>query len=127
MRMNLNYMSTMFKCAGNDDIITIKDDDASDKVNFVFESDMVSASGLVSEEVLEIVMDDKEAEKVVNENEATTKVKKGTNIQEFDLEIRDKKVAENVVADHMSRLRYDDAFSLLLSGEERVFLRPLGV
>ncbi|XP_056692142.1 proliferating cell nuclear antigen-like [Spinacia oleracea] len=38
MGMNLNYMSTMFKCAGNDDIITIKADDASDKVNFVFES-----------------------------------------------------------------------------------------
>ena len=29
-------------------------------------------------------------------------------LQEFDLEIRDKKGAENVVADHLSRLRYDD-------------------
>ncbi|XP_057548205.1 uncharacterized protein LOC130826652 [Amaranthus tricolor] len=29
-------------------------------------------------------------------------------LQEFDIEIRDKKGAENVVADHLSRIRYDD-------------------
>ena len=29
-------------------------------------------------------------------------------LQEFDLEIRDKKGAENVVADHLSRLQYED-------------------
>ena len=29
-------------------------------------------------------------------------------LQEFDLEIRDKKGAENVVADHLSRIRYED-------------------
>lgn len=38
MGMNLNNMSKMLKCAGNDDIITIKADDGSDTVTFMFES-----------------------------------------------------------------------------------------
>lgn len=38
MGMNLNNMSKMLKCAGNDDIITIKGDDGSDTVTFMFES-----------------------------------------------------------------------------------------
>ena len=41
----------------------------------------VSASDLVSEEIPKMVMDEKEAEKVVNENQATTEVKKGADIQ----------------------------------------------
>ncbi|PON36309.1 Proliferating cell nuclear antigen, PCNA [Parasponia andersonii] len=36
--MNLNSMAKMLKCAGNDDIVTIKADDASDSVTFMFES-----------------------------------------------------------------------------------------
>ncbi|CAM8961482.1 hypothetical protein QQ045_005358 [Rhodiola kirilowii] len=36
--MNLGNMSKMLKCAGNDDIITIKADDGSDTVTFMFES-----------------------------------------------------------------------------------------
>lgn len=38
MGMNLTNMSKMLKCAGNDDIITIKADDGSDTVTFMFES-----------------------------------------------------------------------------------------
>ena len=38
MGMNLNNMAKMLKCAGNDDIITIKGDDGSDTVTFMFES-----------------------------------------------------------------------------------------
>ncbi|KAH0458278.1 hypothetical protein IEQ34_013593 [Dendrobium chrysotoxum] len=38
MGMNLNNMSKMLKCAGNDDIITIKGDDGSDTITFMFES-----------------------------------------------------------------------------------------
>ncbi|XP_041994816.1 proliferating cell nuclear antigen-like [Salvia splendens] len=38
MGMNLNNMAKMLKCAGNDDIITLKADDGSDTVTFVFES-----------------------------------------------------------------------------------------
>ncbi|XP_021601205.2 proliferating cell nuclear antigen [Manihot esculenta] len=38
MGMNLNNMSKMLKCSGNDDIITIKADDGSDTVTFMFES-----------------------------------------------------------------------------------------
>lgn len=36
--MNLNNMAKMLKCAGNEDIVTIKADDASDSVTFMFES-----------------------------------------------------------------------------------------
>ncbi|EFJ22006.1 hypothetical protein SELMODRAFT_105735 [Selaginella moellendorffii] len=36
--MNLTNMAKMLKCAGNDDIITIKADDGSDTVTFMFES-----------------------------------------------------------------------------------------
>jgi proliferating cell nuclear antigen len=38
MGMNLNNMAKMLRCAGNDDIITIKADDSSDTVTFMFES-----------------------------------------------------------------------------------------
>ncbi|KAL1200148.1 Proliferating cellular nuclear antigen 1 [Cardamine amara subsp. amara] len=38
MGMNLGNMSKMLKCAGNDDIITIKADDGGDTVTFMFES-----------------------------------------------------------------------------------------
>lgn len=38
MGMNLTNMAKMLKCAGNDDIITIKADDGSDTVTFMFES-----------------------------------------------------------------------------------------
>lgn len=38
MGMNINNMSKMLKCAGNDDIITIKADDGGDIVTFMFES-----------------------------------------------------------------------------------------
>eukprot|EP00262_Sarcandra_glabra_P007821 TRINITY_DN20823_c0_g1_i1.p1 TRINITY_DN20823_c0_g1~~TRINITY_DN20823_c0_g1_i1.p1 ORF type:complete len:168 (+),score=22.15 TRINITY_DN20823_c0_g1_i1:194-697(+) len=38
MGMNLNHMSKMLKCAGNDDIITIKADDDGDTITFMFES-----------------------------------------------------------------------------------------
>ncbi|CAA6656759.1 unnamed protein product [Spirodela intermedia] len=38
MGMNLNNMAKMLKCAGNDDIVTIKADDGSDTVTFMFES-----------------------------------------------------------------------------------------
>ncbi|KAG6417958.1 hypothetical protein SASPL_120155 [Salvia splendens] len=38
MGMNLNNMAKMLKCAGNDDIITLKADDGSDTVTFMFES-----------------------------------------------------------------------------------------
>ena len=36
--MNLNNMAKMLKCAGNDDIVTIKADDSVDSVTFMFES-----------------------------------------------------------------------------------------
>ena len=36
--MNLNNVSKMLRCAGNDDIITVKADDGSDTVTFMFES-----------------------------------------------------------------------------------------
>ena len=38
MGMNLENMSKMFKCAGNDDVVTLKADDGSDTVTFMFES-----------------------------------------------------------------------------------------
>ncbi|XP_041001495.1 proliferating cell nuclear antigen-like [Juglans microcarpa x Juglans regia] len=38
MGMNLNNMAKMLKCAGNDDIVTIKADDGADSVTFMFES-----------------------------------------------------------------------------------------
>lgn len=38
MGMNLSNMSKMLECAGNDDIISIKADDDSDTVTFMFES-----------------------------------------------------------------------------------------
>ncbi|KAK3031035.1 hypothetical protein RJ639_035066 [Escallonia herrerae] len=38
MGMNLGNMAKMLKCAGNDDIVTIKADDGSDSVTFMFES-----------------------------------------------------------------------------------------
>ncbi|PIN23955.1 DNA polymerase delta processivity factor (proliferating cell nuclear antigen) [Handroanthus impetiginosus] len=38
MGMNLNNMAKMLKCAGNDDIITLKADDGSDTITFMFES-----------------------------------------------------------------------------------------
>ncbi|KAL3523935.1 hypothetical protein ACH5RR_016769 [Cinchona calisaya] len=38
MGMNLGNMAKMLKCAGNDDIITIKADDGTDTVTFMFES-----------------------------------------------------------------------------------------
>ncbi|KAK9817203.1 hypothetical protein WJX72_011042 [[Myrmecia] bisecta] len=38
MGMNLNNMAKMLKCAGNDDIITMKAEDAGDTVTFMFES-----------------------------------------------------------------------------------------
>jgi len=38
MGMNLNNMAKMLKCAGNDDIITIKAEDGGDTVTFMFES-----------------------------------------------------------------------------------------
>ncbi|KAL6188681.1 hypothetical protein ACLB2K_040072 [Fragaria x ananassa] len=36
--MNLNNMPNLLKCSGNDDIITIRADDGSDTVTFMFES-----------------------------------------------------------------------------------------
>ncbi|KAL5710792.1 Proliferating cell nuclear antigen 2 [Ranunculus cassubicifolius] len=38
MGMNLGNMNKMLKCAGNDDVITLKADDGSDTVTFLFES-----------------------------------------------------------------------------------------
>ncbi|XP_058218832.1 proliferating cell nuclear antigen-like isoform X2 [Rhododendron vialii] len=38
MGMNLNIMAKILKCAGNDDIFTLKADDGSDTVTFMFES-----------------------------------------------------------------------------------------
>ncbi|KAI0498407.1 hypothetical protein KFK09_021648 [Dendrobium nobile] len=38
MGMNLNNVSKLLKCAGNDDIITIKADDGGDTVTFMFEN-----------------------------------------------------------------------------------------
>ncbi|KAJ0083453.1 hypothetical protein Patl1_31175 [Pistacia atlantica] len=38
MGINLGNMSKMLKCADNDDIITIKAEDCSDSVTFMFES-----------------------------------------------------------------------------------------
>lgn len=38
MGMNLGNMSKMLRCAGNDDIVTIKADDGSDTITFMFES-----------------------------------------------------------------------------------------
>ncbi|CAI9091629.1 OLC1v1026702C1 [Oldenlandia corymbosa var. corymbosa] len=38
MGMNLANMAKMLKCAGNDDIVTIKADDGTDTVTFMFES-----------------------------------------------------------------------------------------
>ncbi|MFQ6626759.1 hypothetical protein Gotur_005645 [Gossypium turneri] len=46
MGMNLGNMSKMLKCAGNDDIITIKADDGSDTVTFMFESPSKSSISL---------------------------------------------------------------------------------
>ncbi|XP_058218833.1 proliferating cell nuclear antigen-like isoform X3 [Rhododendron vialii] len=41
MGMNLNIMAKILKCAGNDDIFTLKADDGSDTVTFMFESPIV--------------------------------------------------------------------------------------
>lgn len=38
MGMNLNNVAKMLKCAGNDDIITMKAEDSGDTVTFMFES-----------------------------------------------------------------------------------------
>jgi proliferating cell nuclear antigen len=38
MGLNLNNMNKMLKCAGNDDVITMKADETADVVSFVFES-----------------------------------------------------------------------------------------
>lgn len=38
MGMNLGNMAKMLRCASNDDIVTIKADDGSDTVTFMFES-----------------------------------------------------------------------------------------
>eukprot|EP00850_Spirogloea_muscicola_P000034 SM000001S04436 [mRNA] locus=s1:261514:262861:+ [translate_table: standard] len=38
MGMNINNMAKMLKCAGNEDIITVKADDEGDSVTFMFES-----------------------------------------------------------------------------------------
>ena len=38
MGMNLNNMAKLLKCAGNDDVITLKADDNGDSVTFMFES-----------------------------------------------------------------------------------------
>lgn len=38
MGMNMGNMAKMLKCAGNDDIITIKADDGTDTVTFMFEN-----------------------------------------------------------------------------------------
>ncbi|KAK8515724.1 hypothetical protein V6N13_139306 [Hibiscus sabdariffa] len=47
MGMNLGNMSKMLKCAGNDDIITIKADDGSDTVTFMFESPKAEYQSIV--------------------------------------------------------------------------------
>ena len=39
MGVNLTNMSKILKCAGNDDIVTIKSDDGANKVTFMFESE----------------------------------------------------------------------------------------
>lgn len=36
--LNLNNMNKMLKCAGNDDVITMKADESADVVAFMFES-----------------------------------------------------------------------------------------
>lgn len=46
MGMNLNNMAKMLRCAGRDDIITIKSDDASDTVSFMFESPSAWVEGV---------------------------------------------------------------------------------
>jgi proliferating cell nuclear antigen len=38
MGMNLNHMAKMLKCAGKDDTLTMRADEASDLVTFLFES-----------------------------------------------------------------------------------------
>ncbi|XP_022942180.1 proliferating cell nuclear antigen-like [Cucurbita moschata] len=38
MGMNLNNMAKMLRCAGNDDIVTLKADDGSDCITFMFEN-----------------------------------------------------------------------------------------
>lgn len=38
MGMNLNNMAKMLRCAGNDDIVTLKADDGGDCVTFMFEN-----------------------------------------------------------------------------------------
>lgn len=38
MGMNLNTVSKMLRCTGNDDIITLKVDDGSDTVTFMFKN-----------------------------------------------------------------------------------------
>ena len=38
MGMNLNNMAKMLKCAGNDDIVTMKAEDGGDSVTFFFET-----------------------------------------------------------------------------------------
>nr|KAJ0191747.1 hypothetical protein LSAT_V11C800418020 [Lactuca sativa] len=48
MGMNLSNMSKMLKCAGNDDIITLKADDGSDTVTFMFESPKAKIRGYFS-------------------------------------------------------------------------------
>jgi hypothetical protein len=40
-------------------------------------------------------------------------------LQEFDLEIRDKKGVENSVADHLSRLQFEESVELPITGYMR--------
>ncbi|XP_030949287.1 proliferating cell nuclear antigen-like [Quercus lobata] len=47
MGMNLNNMAKMLKCAGNDDIVTIKADDDGDTVTFMFESPNMSSTAFI--------------------------------------------------------------------------------
>uniref|UniRef100_A0A7N2RFG2 PAZ domain-containing protein n=1 Tax=Quercus lobata TaxID=97700 RepID=A0A7N2RFG2_QUELO len=47
MGMNLNNMAKMLKCAGNDDIVTIKADDGGDTVTFMFESPNMSSTAFI--------------------------------------------------------------------------------
>lgn len=46
--MNLANVSKMLKCAGNEDIVTVKADDGSDSVTFMFESPSMLHTSVVS-------------------------------------------------------------------------------
>ena len=49
--INLGSMSKILKCAGNDDIITMKAADSGDKVSFVFESPSLCLFGFATKVV----------------------------------------------------------------------------